>query len=233
MMHTHPTAEEFLTSPVHAEEDEGLSPAADPLVSIAESLQILASAAVQGQPSAHDPGPSPTVLDEIEMRALNAEAARDDMEAQMYEAHGKLEEIAALVKPSASKLANAIRAVLAPPTPEVDEEDEPHAFFSEDGVDSCRLCGRHAADGQGIHVTDEQPRELPEGVYVSPTSDAAVTVNGGPGQQPAHDAPVEEWRTYARHLGHGRTGPAFNELEAMNRSQIRSMLGILQPVTRQ
>ena len=48
-------------------------------------------------------------------------------------------------------------------------------------------------------------------------------------KQPAHDAPVEEWRTYARLLGHGRTGPAFNELEAMNRSQIRTMLDIEQP----
>lgn len=38
----------------------------------------------------------------------------------------------------------------------VDEEDEPHAFFSEDGVDSCRLCGRHEDDGQGIHVADDQ-----------------------------------------------------------------------------
>lgn len=45
-------------------------------------------------------------------------------------------------------------------------------------------------------------------------------------EQPAHDAPVEEWRAYARHLGHGRTGAAFNELDQMNRSQIRTAMGI-------
>lgn len=48
--------------------------------------------------------------------------------------------------------------------------------------------------------------------------------------QPADDADVEEWRTHARYLGHGRTGPAFNELEQMNRSQIRTLLGIPQPI---
>lgn len=48
-------------------------------------------------------------------------------------------------------------------------------------------------------------------------------------EQPAHDADVQEWRAYARNLGHGRTGPAFNDLEQMNRSQIRTLLGIEQP----
>lgn len=47
--------------------------------------------------------------------------------------------------------------------------------------------------------------------------------------QPDHDADAEVWRAYARQLGHGRTGPAFNELNQMNRSQIRTMLGIEQP----
>lgn len=39
---------------------------------------------------------------------------------------------------------------------DLDEEDEPHAFVSDDDTDCCRLCGRFEADGQGIHVTDNQ-----------------------------------------------------------------------------
>lgn len=46
---------------------------------------------------------------------------------------------------------------------ELAEEDEPHSFVSEDDVDSCRLCGRHEDDGQGIHVTDDN-----QGATVTP-----------------------------------------------------------------
>ena len=40
---------------------------------------------------------------------------------------------------------------------------------------------------------------------------------------PAHDAPVEEWRAYAR----SRTGfPEGTSIDTLNRSQIRTLLGI-------
>lgn len=56
-----------------------------------------------------------------------------------------------------------------------DEEDEPHAFFSDDDVDSCRLCGRHEADGEGIHVTDT-PTVIsdPAEDHPEPTGDEVV-----------------------------------------------------------
>lgn len=45
-------------------------------------------------------------------------------------------------------------------------------------------------------------------------------------EHPSHDAPVEEWREFARSIGYA--GP---DVDTMNRSQIRSMLGIDQPGT--
>lgn len=45
-----------------------------------------------------------------------------------------------------------------------------------------------------------------------------------PVAQPVHDAPVEEWRAYARHLGYA--GP---DIDKANRSMIRTTLGIAQP----
>ena len=37
------------------------------------------------------------------------------------------------------------------------EEDEPHAFVSGDGLDSCRICDRNEDDGEDIHVADDGP----------------------------------------------------------------------------
>lgn len=48
----------------------------------------------------------------------------------------------------------------------------------------------------------------------------------GEPEHPSHDAPVEEWREFA--LLHGHTPETVT---GMNRSQIRSMLGIEQPGT--
>lgn len=53
-------------------------------------------------------------------------------------------------------------------------------------------------------------------VPVAPDSDLVV--------MPTHDAPVEEWRLYANTLGY--IEPA---VDLMNRSQIRTLLGIEQP----
>ncbi len=48
----------------------------------------------------------------------------------------------------------------------------------------------------------------------------------GLGQHPTHDADVEEWRAYARSLA---AVPEGTVLDQMNRSQIRTLLGIEQP----
>lgn len=46
-------------------------------------------------------------------------------------------------------------------------------------------------------------------------------------EQPAHDADVEQWREYARGLGALPAEP--DAIDSMNRSQIRTLLGIEQP----
>ncbi len=48
-------------------------------------------------------------------------------------------------------------------------------------------------------------------------------------EQPAHDAPVEAWRAYCRELRPAEFLPT--ELDNMNRSQIRTFLGLEQPVS--
>jgi len=81
-------------------------------------------------------------------------------------------------------------------------------------------------------------RDVLDGPQVSdmPTADRAMleevedeaqppAVDPQPGQRPpGHDAPVEVWRGYA--IGCGFQG---NDVDSMNRSQIRTMLGIPQP----
>lgn len=73
--------------------------------------------------------------------------------------------------------------------------------------------------------------ENPSGAGLAePAEDVGAPEAGQEPSEPHPDADVEAWRAYARQLGYGRTGLAFNDLEAMNRSQIRTLLGIEQPV---
>lgn len=53
----------------------------------------------------------------------------------------------------------------------------------------------------------------------------SVDFNGNALVQPAHDAPVQEWRDYAYNAG--LSAP---DVDSANRSQIRTMLGVEQPV---
>lgn len=62
--------------------------------------------------------------------------------------------------------------------------------------------------------------------WTNPQPEPAEETSGSePLDQPAHDAPVEEWRAYARSYGY--TG---YDVDKCNRSQIRTMLGIEQPM---
>lgn len=118
-----------------------------------------------------------------------------------------VDEIEALIKPSTSKLANSVRAAIQTWR----EPEQTHSELEPAGSGPSPY-------RDPVPVTDERP---------VPASNAGEM--GLP--QPSPEDDVEQWRTYARHLGHGRTGPAFNELEAMNRSQIRTLLGIEQPMS--
>lgn len=66
----------------------------------------------------------------------------------------------------------------------------------------------------------------PEVPTVGPGQEELRAMASGPGSAPPlAEEDVEAWRAYAR--SHGYTGP---DVDTMNRSQIRTMLGIAQPV---
>lgn len=90
------------------------------------------------------------------------------------------------------------------------------------GVYFCRECSSGAQDWvnwpfpavASVPVLGEQAADA---IFVPETATEP--------QQPAHDAPVEEWRAYARSKGFA--GP---DIDKANRSQIRTALGVAQPV---
>jgi hypothetical protein len=118
-----PTPEDFMAHPYEPEEDDYAGadaedakpiervmavtwqlPAPDHLESIALSLGQL-NATVEQFAAAYTPPQDPTEPLQAEIEGLNAELAQ---------ANRKIEEVLHLCKPSSSKLANAIRAVLQP-----------------------------------------------------------------------------------------------------------------------
>jgi hypothetical protein len=164
-----PSPEAFLSAPPDPDEDaepdiptftveEVFTP--DPLQSIAESLKVIAGTAEADR--------------EVEEQTAEFMARTHTAEREAVRLREQLEHIAAIIKPSTSKLAKQIRAVLDAPT----EDPEPDA---------------HA---------------------------------GGTGQ-PADDASVEAWRQFARTM----VSPDVVDMDwgSMNRSQIRTALGIAQP----
>jgi hypothetical protein len=133
----------------------------DPLVSIAESLRTIA-----GRVDEHA---------EEESQADRFEQEIADLEASYCLVNEQLEQIAAIIKPSQSKLAKQIREVLEPST-----------------------------------VPADTPAEEPD---VEPIR-----------YRPEDDEPVEVWRDFAQIMA----GDAHDWSE-LNRSQIRTALGIAQP----
>lgn len=81
----------------------------------------------------------------------------------------------------------------------------------------------------------EAPQELPGGPELQqPAGESPVITESGLDipVPPADDAPVEDWRAYARALGlAGHSDPELNvDLDELNRSQIRTALGLDQPI---
>lgn len=154
------TPEQFMATPQPDEDDtEEVSAPTDPLTSIAASLQTLVSKVLEHE--------------ESEREADQLNQTLNQLDTEYAELQAKVDQVAELIKPSTSKLANAIREVLDPPAP-----SEPAA--TEPGTE--------------------------------------------PVEQPADDAPVEEWRVFGAARG-------LEHVEGLNRSQIRSALDIPQPVS--
>lgn len=180
-----PTPQEFLERPEPADDGDLI----DPLVSIAASLAQLVDA-MSGPAGVLYPLPGDAAAGEELAQNLRETAA--DLEDKLQAAAATLAQIEAVVKPSTSKLANAVRAELA------------------------RWRGEAPEPGAAAEPEPEEPVEDQVG-YVGPVASVP--------EQPAPDAPVEEWRAYVRARGY--TSP---HIDLLNRSQIRSLLGIPQPV---
>lgn len=173
--------------------------------------------------------PADTVADEALAQLIDCAQALSDLEAKHGVVLELVEEIRAIVKTSTSKVSLQVKAAIerwANPLGTQTPSPAPDPARSEPAVDD-------AAAGE---PQDVQQR-AGEGSAIVPTAVQCVMCaryfadqglfdqhNCVPMAQPAHDAPVEEWRSYARRLGY--TGP---DVDAMNRSQIRTMLGIEQP----
>lgn len=219
MTTTAPTPAEFLASP-STEEDEAYDDRT-PLEQLADLERRVtaltglihggyieltlpgdqAGAAFAGIESAVDPDER-AVIDEA-LQAAGEELA--DIRAKHGTVLALVEEIRGIVKPSTSKVSLAVKAAIEgwanPAVPE------------------------------GSDAPGEPTPETPSPTHSVPGSTEPVIRQGvgeGPQpEQPEHDADVETWRAYARAV---HAVPEGTVLEQMNRSQIRTMLGVEQPV---
>lgn len=128
-----------------------------------------------------------------------------DIEAKHDVVLQLVDEIRGIVKKSTSKVSLEVKAAIDawanPQTP----SPAPDASPSESAVDD--------AAAAGLSAQDVQQR----------AGEGSQTMGGFVGQ-PVHGADVEEWRAYARARGYQGV-----DVDTMNRSQIRTMLGIDHP----
>lgn len=221
---TAPTPEQFLAAPPDPDEEDhpasfgpgGCDLTARPgyvwqlppnaLESIAESLRQLV--AIRSGPANI---PAAEHLEVAEERDLLRERCAD-VDSRYKAAVAVIDQISALVKPSTSKLANSVREVIAGrAAPQVPEPEPEVVHAAPTGGKS--PCGVHYMEGT---------------FGADPTCPECLAAEQAP-QQPKPDAPVEEWRAYARSVRNMRGGES--SIDTMNRSQIRTMLGIEQPVS--
>lgn len=197
-----PTPEQFLSFPSDPDEDvDDLDPIAD-LERRVATLEALAADSVPG--TLYDQAIADGNADHGDAIRVEAELTR--LQERVMDKQALIDEVLAAVKPSTSKLANKIREILAPQTPSPAPDaspSEPPAPPASPAADEGDRHGQASAGEGSSQVVLGQVGEHP----------------------PAHDADVEEWRAYARQRGVYVTG-----LDTMNRSQIRTMLGIEQPV---
>lgn len=195
-MTTTPSPEAFLAQPYDPDEEDAEpvdhAAAAPSLALISDALQAVVRL-LERQESAV----GHALLDERNDLVSQLDATLAQAAAQQ----AQIDEVLALCKPSTSKLANSIRAVLDPPEVAVVEESpaETEAAW-EDGPSFAEV---HA----------EVPDEAPAAAQQEPPSQAFEL---GP------NASVEDWRAYARMFGH-------TEVDTLNRSQIRTLLGVPHP----
>jgi hypothetical protein len=217
------TPEQFMAAPNTDEDDDfddyfDAGPSVDdlndlvldePLVSIALSLSQLVTltanrdAAAMGQQFT-------AVLDSTDDQELMLLVeAHADLESKHRALFGLLADVEKIVKPSTSKLANAVRDAITawrnPGVPGVASEHNP-LENSEPGP-----------------LENSEPTPVPENL---PVPSAAEPGNSQEALAlPAADAPVEAWRDYAR-SAYAVPGDVPVVIDSLNRSQIRTLLGL-------
>lgn len=178
-----------------------------------------------------------------ELRFVSEQYA--DLEAKHGTVLALIEEIRGIVKPSTSKVSLAVKAAIdawadpqvpagEPDEPEVPGEPENPSTEESNGspYDACSIsqtaergawiCSRgRGHDGPHRAFRDSELMAEWDRLSSGPSAEG-----GSPAGAPAADASVEEWRAYARILGYQLRA----DVDTMNRSQIRTMLGIEQPV---
>ncbi len=181
-----------------------------------------------------------------ELRFVSEQYA--DLEAKHGTVLALIEEIRGIVKPSTSKVSLAVKKAIetwADPQVPAGEPGEPETEPEGGESTICVQCGEtfpnvvalqaHGTRKHGANFDYRDPTEQ-EGVGAPVQCDSCnrfftdaerLALHNCPMSQamPAADASVEEWRAYARGLGY--TG---SDVDTMNRSQVRTMLGIEQPV---
>lgn len=244
-MTTIPTPAEFLAS-IEPDEDLDQPPHAidHPLYLIAQSLQRMADAHGAPVPAVLDTAAC-TECERSRAEAIDLANVYDEAGSRAEVAEALIVEIEGIVKKSTSQVSLAVKAAIEawrnpaeqgdPVEPVRTAAETNGGYTSGPSLPSVHvmLGGKPPARSETPSPAQDAPAvdEAAAGPLVqAPELDVPQASAGEGLSQPATDADVSEWRTYARYLGHGRTGPAFNELEAMNRSQIRTLLGIEQPV---
>ena len=151
-----PTAEAFLSTPYPDEPDEEVleSLPSDPLESIAASLELLASIIVRRDNEDREDDETRQALDQAD--AEHAELLRENERLRQL-----IADTLKICKPSTSKLANNIRALLevdtvtAPAEPEGGDEDELVQPAHDASVEEWRDFARAFAERGGFEVNEE------------------------------------------------------------------------------
>lgn len=150
---------------------------------------------------------------ELEQQAAELQESCTALKVEHDASQRLIAETLEAVRKSTSKVANQVREILQPeplaPVP-VDPESTPEPLSDTNPLPQapqCPACKRYFADGALL----ERHECVPEASQ----------------KPPASDAPAEEWREYARCVGVLPDEP--DAIDSMNRSQIRSMLGLPHP----
>lgn len=239
-----PTPEHFLGTPHDPAEDEEqpqltIGPGQlwqippDPLARIAMALEHIAgqwplSEAFTAELAITDE--PHRVTESSQYRALAEECA--DLDAKLETAYDVINRVAEALGKSKAAPALAAKAVIDAwkkgPAEPVEEQDDHNGLLPPDPD-----LGNPAvpdSSGDSIPHLDGGSTIYPGAPAQADGSGDTVSVDPSVAQgAPAHDASVTDWRGYARRV-HGVPAGEACVFDTMNRSQVRTALGIEQPV---